>query len=403
VSWLRALLCAISCCVLHPAFLVALLLVHSSSVSADDWRPVAIEDEAVLEDNSPLTIDVLSNDSQLDDKPLVLTVTVQPTQGSVSVEQGKLVYAPNPDFAGTDKLAYQVTDSHGDSDWTTVTVTRERKLFDKLAHKGFRLQRAITGPDAGQGATASFLTTDGEGTVFATNFALLWNPGDELVSTDTMTAAFSASVEGALSSDDSKAENALRFRTAIDWDFVDLAGLDGGWTSTALKFETDQKFNTQKWMFEGLFSPTKFSWAIGRALPHADFDDGGRAISLPPVQFLWRPFVGIDAGYTGVVGSSAEDSDTVLRMVGRLRTTLLFNSLADFLDIPEVSLYADDTLRYLPLNEDNEAKNFLTVGLDFKLSQYFSFGLLYKNGQDAPTFERIRTFGGNIGLQFGGR
>jgi hypothetical protein len=88
--------------------------------------PVANDDSASTDANTPVTIPVLDNDTDDNnslDKDSV-KVTTPPDNGTTQVVEGKIQYTPNPDFGGTDKFDYKVcnTDTPTLCDLATVTV-----------------------------------------------------------------------------------------------------------------------------------------------------------------------------------------------------------------------------------------------------------------------------------------
>lgn len=86
--------------------------------------PVANDDEASTTENTAVSIDVLGNDTGLDDAPVVVTINTNPTNGSVVVEDNNTVtYTPTDDFFGSDSFSYTVTDANGDSDEADIAVT----------------------------------------------------------------------------------------------------------------------------------------------------------------------------------------------------------------------------------------------------------------------------------------
>jgi hypothetical protein len=73
--------------------------------------PVANADTGLAQNNNPITIDVLANDTDSDGDTLTLdSITVQPQFGTVEIVDNALVYTPQIDFAGADTLSYQVSD-----------------------------------------------------------------------------------------------------------------------------------------------------------------------------------------------------------------------------------------------------------------------------------------------------
>lgn len=85
--------------------------------------PVATDDSTSTNEDTPVTIDLLANDTDTESDSLSVEIDTGPTNGSVEQNPDKTVtYTPDPDFHGTDTFTYLVTD--GDkSDTATVTVT----------------------------------------------------------------------------------------------------------------------------------------------------------------------------------------------------------------------------------------------------------------------------------------
>ena len=87
--------------------------------------PIAVPDNTTTKSGVPVSIDVKANDSDPDNDPLTLAIATQPTQGTATIEEGLIVYTPNPDFAGNDTLVYRITDGNGGSAEAQVTITVE--------------------------------------------------------------------------------------------------------------------------------------------------------------------------------------------------------------------------------------------------------------------------------------
>ncbi len=88
----------------------------------ENTAPVAVDDSKSTDEGNSVTIDVLENDTDEDDDDLLIDSFTQVSNGSVSLENGKLVYTPNPDFEGTDTFEYTVSDGK-DTDDAEVIVT----------------------------------------------------------------------------------------------------------------------------------------------------------------------------------------------------------------------------------------------------------------------------------------
>ncbi|EPW7096041.1 tandem-95 repeat protein [Vibrio parahaemolyticus] len=85
--------------------------------------PVAKDDIATTQEDTAVTIDVLSNDSDVDgDKLSIQSATVPEAQGKVEIVDGKLVFTPAENFNGHAEITYTVTDGQL-TDEAKVTVT----------------------------------------------------------------------------------------------------------------------------------------------------------------------------------------------------------------------------------------------------------------------------------------
>jgi hypothetical protein len=102
--------------------------------------PSAVDDEVTTDEDTPVTVEVLANDGDVDQgslgppgaapteagspPDLALTVaTFVGAEGSVVVTADGLTYRPPPDFNGADEFRYTIEDEHGASDSAAVRVT----------------------------------------------------------------------------------------------------------------------------------------------------------------------------------------------------------------------------------------------------------------------------------------
>ncbi|MBA1443813.1 MAG: Ig-like domain-containing protein [Chromatiales bacterium] len=89
-----------------------------------DHQPVAQADSASTIENSAVTINLLSNDSGLEDGPVTLTVSGSASHGTLQVNSdGTVTYSPSSDYRGVDSFIYQITDADGDSATASVSLT----------------------------------------------------------------------------------------------------------------------------------------------------------------------------------------------------------------------------------------------------------------------------------------
>ncbi|MCG8608618.1 cadherin-like domain-containing protein, partial [bacterium] len=87
------------------------------TVGDQNDNPVANDDITGTGEDTPVVINVLANDSDIDGTivPATLTVTSGPSNGGVVVDAtvGTILYTPNLNFFGTDSLTYTVSDEDG--------------------------------------------------------------------------------------------------------------------------------------------------------------------------------------------------------------------------------------------------------------------------------------------------
>ncbi|EKO3871020.1 tandem-95 repeat protein, partial [Vibrio harveyi] len=85
--------------------------------------PVAVNDTVTTDEDTAVTIDVLSNDSDPENDTLTITAASVPTeQGTVAIVDGKLVFTPAENFNGDATISYTISDGQLTDD-ATVAVT----------------------------------------------------------------------------------------------------------------------------------------------------------------------------------------------------------------------------------------------------------------------------------------
>ncbi len=85
--------------------------------------PVAQDDAAATDEDTPVTIDVLANDSDVDGDTLVVAAVSQGAHGAVTNTPSALTYTPALNWHGTDSFSYTVSDGNGGTATAAVTVT----------------------------------------------------------------------------------------------------------------------------------------------------------------------------------------------------------------------------------------------------------------------------------------
>lgn len=85
--------------------------------------PDAVDDTATTIVNTPVTVDVLANDSDGDGDTLTVTAVGDPPNGTATTNGSTVTYTPDANFIGADSFTYTIGDGRGASDTATVTVT----------------------------------------------------------------------------------------------------------------------------------------------------------------------------------------------------------------------------------------------------------------------------------------
>ena len=89
-----------------------------------DAAPLASNDTASTDEDTPVNINVLANDVEPDGDTLNISSVTQGANGTVSTNPDKtLKYSPAQDFFGSDSFTYTVDDGHGGTSTATVNVT----------------------------------------------------------------------------------------------------------------------------------------------------------------------------------------------------------------------------------------------------------------------------------------
>jgi large repetitive protein len=85
--------------------------------------PVAVNDNATVNEDQPVTIGVLGNDSDVDGDALTVTSASSPNGTVVINPDGTITFTPNPDFNGPTTITYTISDGNGGTATATVNVT----------------------------------------------------------------------------------------------------------------------------------------------------------------------------------------------------------------------------------------------------------------------------------------
>ncbi|MFT7036018.1 MAG: CshA-type fibril repeat protein, partial [Cyclobacteriaceae bacterium] len=85
--------------------------------------PVAIDDQETTDEDTPVTVAVLDNDSDVDGDDLEVTVATSENGTPVINLDGSITFTSNTDFVGEAIVNYTITDGNGGFDEAIVTIT----------------------------------------------------------------------------------------------------------------------------------------------------------------------------------------------------------------------------------------------------------------------------------------
>lgn len=94
------------------------------TVLIDNHAPVAVNDSGLTQQNKPVILSLLDNDSDVDGDQLKIFEVFNISGGSaeISTDQSTVLVTPTTDSSDSVNFSYTVTDGNGDSDWASVSV-----------------------------------------------------------------------------------------------------------------------------------------------------------------------------------------------------------------------------------------------------------------------------------------
>lgn len=136
--------------------------------------PVATDDDAATNEDTPILVAVLANDTDDGAVPLLVAITGGPANGTAVVnDAGEIEYTPGANFNGADAITYSITDELGQTDTATLAIT-VAPVND--APVGLVLSNAAVAENSPNGTlvgTLSALDVDGD----ALSFSIVGTPG----------------------------------------------------------------------------------------------------------------------------------------------------------------------------------------------------------------------------------
>jgi len=92
------------------------------SVAEVNDAPVAQDDSVYTDESEPVSVQVLSNDSDPDGDPLTIESFSQAEHGTIRLENDELIYTPTEGYSGVDSFEYSLSDGRGGVDRARVIV-----------------------------------------------------------------------------------------------------------------------------------------------------------------------------------------------------------------------------------------------------------------------------------------
>ncbi|KYZ49503.1 RTX toxin [Vibrio parahaemolyticus] len=308
--------------------------------------PVAKDDIATTQEDTAVTIDVLSNDTDVDgDKLSIQSATVPEAQGKVEIVDGKLVFTPAENFNGHAEITYTVTDGQlTDEAKVTVTVnpvndapTIKVDAVESITEDAVNTDTVVatltvrdTDTSADQ-LTVSLENNSNGYFVLVGDEVKLTQAGVDAVNNDelnlkdlTISASVSDGVNPTANDSDSLIVNRVNDAPTVENAIADQELSEDFATYTidlndafkdsdsALNFSVSGNSNVLVSIENGIatISPTA-DWNGSESLTFTATDPSGESISQT-VDFTVAPVVDIKADSTNVV----EDTPTIINVLG---------------------------------------------------------------------------------------
>ncbi|EIA0904481.1 tandem-95 repeat protein, partial [Vibrio parahaemolyticus] len=308
--------------------------------------PVAKNDISTTQEDTAVTIDVLSNDTDVDgDKLSIQSATVPEAQGKVEIVDGKLVFTPAENFNGDAEITYTVTDGElTDEAKVSVTVNPvndaptikvdavESITEDAVSTDTVVATLTVRDTDTPEDQLTVSLENNSNGYfVLVGNEVKLTQAGVDAVNNDelnlkdlTISASVSDGVNPTASDSDSLIVNRVNDAPTVENAIADqvLSEDFASYTidlndafkdsDSALNFSVSGNSNVLVSIENGIatISPTA-DWNGSETLTFTAIDPSGESVSQT-VDFTVAPVVDIEADSTNVV----EDTPTIINVLG---------------------------------------------------------------------------------------
>ncbi|HCE2452044.1 TPA: tandem-95 repeat protein [Vibrio parahaemolyticus] len=308
--------------------------------------PVAKDDIATTQEDTVVTIDVLSNDTDVDgDKLSLQSASVPEAQGKVEIVDGKLVFTPAENFNGDAEIIYTVTDGQlADEAKVTVTVNPvndaptikvdavESITEDAVSTDTVVATLTVRDTDTPEDQLTVSLENNSNGYfVLVGNEVKLTQTGVDAVNNDelnlknlTISASVSDGVNPTANDSDSLVVNRVNDAPTVENAIADQVLSEDFDTYTidlndvfkdsdsSLEFSVSGNDNLQISIVNGVATITPTAdWNGSETLTFTATDPSGESVSQT-VDFTVAPVVDIEADSADVV----EDTPTIINVLG---------------------------------------------------------------------------------------
>lgn len=93
------------------------------TVESVNDSPETHADAATTDEDTPVTVDVVTNDTDVDGDSLTLASVADAAHGTVAIADGKAVFTPEANYNGAASFSYVVNDGHGGTATGNVSIT----------------------------------------------------------------------------------------------------------------------------------------------------------------------------------------------------------------------------------------------------------------------------------------
>ncbi len=93
------------------------------TITVPNPPPNAVDDSIILDEDTSISFDPKTNDSDPDEDPLTITAVGTASHGTVTTDGDTIRYTPDADYNGSDSFIYTIGDGEGGFDTATVNVT----------------------------------------------------------------------------------------------------------------------------------------------------------------------------------------------------------------------------------------------------------------------------------------